>query len=427
MIPQTPSDVTKSPRTFIAWHRRLAFWVVILIVVLFVMLLHQAQLAKRQRKGNHLQPAVVVATAQKKDLPFYLTGLGSVVPTANVTVRTQITGTLLQVFFHEGQMVNRGERLAEIDPRPYQAALMQYQGQLTRDKALLANALLDLKRYQTLWKQDSIAQQTLNTQQSLVKQYQGAIQIDQGLIDATKINLIYCEITAPVSGRVGLRFIDPGNYVQTTDTNGIAVITALDPITIIFTLPEDQIPAVISSISSGNKLLVYAYNRQQTQLLAVGQLLAMDNEIDPSTGTVRLRGQFTNHNQQLFPNQFVNVRLLIHTLHNVVTLPTAAVQYDTTGSFVYVIGADDKVKVVPVTVGITIADETEIKTGIVAGQSVVIEGADNLADGMQVKLTTAQGKYLSRVQIKKSPIANFLAQLKCHWLGIKSCSWYQSA
>jgi len=341
--------------------------------------------SKNKRGGQPLP--VVTAKAFIKDVPVYLNALGGVTPTYSVTIHTQINGILIAVNFKEGQMVKKGDLLAQIDPRPYQAQLIQFQGQLQRDKALLANALIDLKRYQTLWKQDSVSQQVLATQQSLVEQDKGTVKIDQGQIDATKVNLIYCNITAPMDARVGLRLVDPGNYVQTSDTTGIAVLNMLNPITVIFTIPEDNIPQVLNKITSDKQLVVQAYDRQQTTLLDTGKVLTIDNQVDPTTGTVRIRAQFPNTKNQLFPNQFVNVRMLINTLHNVVMVPTAAIQYSAKGgSYVFIVNEDDTVKEQNVKIGITAGENTVVLSGLSAGETVVTEGADKLTDGAKVTL-----------------------------------------
>jgi membrane fusion protein, multidrug efflux system len=324
------------------WHRRLRWWLLILaIITIYVIYCYLAGWSANQKARDSQKAPVITAKAQVKDIPVYLTALGSITPTYNVTVKTQINGTLQQVLFREGQFVKAGDVLAQIDPRPYQAQLIQFEGQLTRDQALLANALIDLKRYQTLWKQDSISQQTLATQQSLVIQYQGAVQIDKGQIAGAKINLIYCRITSPVDGRVGLRLVDPGNFVQTSDTGGIAVINTLNPITIIFTIPEDNILDVQNKIYAGTPLAVDAYDRQQTTLLASGTVLTIDNQIDQNTGTVKLRAQFNNDQYHLFPNQFVNVRMLVNTIKQAIVVPTAAIQFSTKGKFVYLVNEDE--------------------------------------------------------------------------------------
>lgn len=372
-------------------YRQRRFWTALLAILLLLILVRACNIFLSNRNRNVPLPPVVLAQAVTKNVPIYLYALGSVTPTYSVTVRTQINGQLMRVLFKEGQMVKAGDLLAEIDDRPYQAQLTQNEGQYARDQAQLANALIDLKRYQVLWKQDSVAQQTLATQKALVKQLQGTLKLDEGLLQVAKVNLVYTKITSPISGRVGLRLVDPGNFVQTSDTNGIAVVNLLNPITVVFTLPEDNIPAVMQQINAKKTLTVDALDRQQNKLLAVGKLLTIDNQIDTSTGTVKLKAQFDNKQNQLFPNQFVNVRLLIQTLHNAIVVPTAAVQHSTTGNFVYIYNQDQTVSAKPVVTGVTFDDSTVITSGVAAGQSVVTEGADQLTDGMKVQDTSKLG------------------------------------
>lgn len=373
------------------FNERLSFWIgVLVIVMIWGGYRYWVGVSANQEHAAPSAP-VVLGNVSVTTFPVYLTALGNVVPTYSVTVKTQINGTLYAVYFREGQMVKAGDVLAQIDPRLYEAQLLEYEGQLIRDQALLENALIDLKRYKTLYKQDAVSQQTLATQESLVKQYRGTVQIDQGLIEATKVNLIYCRITSPVDGRVGLRLVDPGNLVQTADTTGIAVINTLNPITVIFTIAEDYIPDVLQKIYADTPLDVEAYDRQQNKLLATGKLLTMDNQIDPTTGTVKLRAQFPNSDNALFPSQFVNVKLLVKTLTNAVIVPTAAIQYTDKGSYVYVLNetaTKKTVRVAPITTGITTDDHTVILTGLTPGQSVVVEGADNLMDGSRVSIST---------------------------------------
>lgn len=329
---------------------------------------------------------VVTAMVERKTVPVYLNALGNVVATYTVTLKTQINGYLMSVLYKEGQFVKKGDVLAEIDDRLLKAQLMQYEGQLKRDEALLANALIDLHRYQVLWKQDSVSQQTLATQESLVKQYQGDVELDKGLIESTKVNLIYTRIIAPVDGRIGLRLVDPGNFVQTTDTSGLAVITTINPTTVIFTLPEDDIPSLLSQTLSKKTIPVKAYDRQQNRLLAAGTLLTMDNQIDTSTGTVKLRAQFDNKNNALFSNQFVNIKILADTLHNTSLVPTAAIQHGANGDFVYVVTAQSTVKSQPIITAMLTGDRTVIKKGLTPGERVVTEGADKLKNGVKVKV-----------------------------------------
>lgn len=339
--------------------------------------------------GAGQSQAVGVATAAPGDVAIALAELGTVTPLATVTVRTQIAGILTQVAFTEGQMVRRGDFLAQVDPRPYQALLDQNEGNLARDQATLANALLDLARYQKLNSQDSIARQTVDTAAATVRQDQGTVKADQAAIDTQKLNLIYCHITSPVDGRVGLRQVDQGNYVTTGDTNGIVVVTTLQPISVIFTLPEDSIPAVQKRIRAGATLPVAAWDRGDVAKLADGSLLTLDTQIDPTTGTVKARASFPNQDQALFPQQFVNAHLLVDTLHAPVLVPNAAVQRGSPGTFVYLVGADDTVSVRKVVIGPADSASTSISSGLAAGDRVVVDGADRLHEGAKVTVPAA--------------------------------------
>ncbi len=368
----------------VPFNQKTRFWIALLFVVLIIAGIQ----SYRAYKNRHpkVQPLpVVLAQTKTQDVPVYFFALGNVTPTYSITVRTQLNGILMRVLFQEGQMVKAGDLLAEIDDRPYQAQLVEYEGQYARDKAQLVNASLDLQRYQTLWKQDSISEQTLATQQALVQQLQGTLKLDEGLLQATKVNLIYTKITSPIDGRIGLRLVDPGNFVQTSDTNGIAIVNSLNPITIIFTIPEDNIPPVLKRINAHKTLQIEAFDRQQSKQLAVGKLLTIDNQIDTNTGTVKLKAEFQNDQNKLFPNQFVNIRLLLKTLHNAIVVPTAAIQRSSTkGNYVYVLNQDQTVSEKPVVVGVTLDDTTSIASGLTINQSVVVEGADKLTDGAKV-------------------------------------------
>jgi multidrug efflux system membrane fusion protein len=385
-----PPPGAPPPRWRWRWRgalRYLIFLVIALALILWLVLRSgpQAPPAGRFQTGGPMP--VGTATAEKGDMPVSLSGLGTVTPLAMVTVKTQINGQLIEVAFKEGQMVNKGDFLAQIDPRPYQVALEQAEGQLAKDQAALKNAEVDLTRYKTLVAQNSVARQTLDTQAALVQQDRGVVQADHAQVDAQKLNLTYCRIVALVGGRVGLRQVDAGNYVQTSDPNGIVVITQLQPISAIFTLPEDNLPVVTRRFRGGATLPVTAFDRSGAAKLGTGRLDTIDNQIDTSTGTVKLRAVFDNPDQSLFPNQFVNIQLLVDTLKGAVLVPNAAIQRGAPGTFVYVVKPDETVTAQPVTLGPGDDQRIVVTKGLEPGQIVVIDGADRLKDGAKVRVT----------------------------------------
>src|SRR5262245_23085168 len=341
----------------------------------------------RAGKGGDAGPIPVgTGVAEVGDIPIYLSGLGTVVPMRTVTVRSRVDGELVRVNFAEGQYVKEGELLAQIDPRPFQVQLDQAEGQLIRDEALLANARIDLERYRTLFKQDSIAQQQVDTQAALVRQYEGAVRADKAQVDNARLQLSYARITAPITGRLGLRQVDPGNIVHASDANGVVVITEVQPISVVFTLPQDNLQAVLARLKGSARLPVEAWDRAWRTKLASGELASVDNLIDVTTGTVRLRAKFANADLALFPNQFVNARMLLDTRRGVVTLPSAALQRGSQGSFVYVVKDDGTVSVRPVKLGPGEGERVAVESGVAAGERVVTDGMDRLREGAKVQV-----------------------------------------
>lgn len=346
--------------------------------------LAQAKWEGKAEQNANAPIAVAVATTTQGDLPVYLEGLGTVSALNTVTVRSRVEGELLRVLFQEGQEVQQGELLAEIDPRAFQVQLQQAEGQLHRDAALLKNAELDWSRYKTLLTQDSIAAQQVATQAALVQQYRGTVTIDKAQVANAQLLLSYCKITAPVSGRVGLRLLDQGNMVRANDSNGLVVITQTQPISVVFSLPEDNLPAIMQRWRANAQLTVAAYNRAGKTLLAKGKLMAIDNQIDATTGTVKLKAQFTNDQRNLFVNQFVNVKMQLDTLRGVTLVPTAAIQHGTIGAFVYVVNPEQTVSVRPVKLGQSVGETVAVLEGLTPKQTVVVDGADKLREGTAI-------------------------------------------
>ncbi|MCG6538268.1 MAG: MdtA/MuxA family multidrug efflux RND transporter periplasmic adaptor subunit, partial [Syntrophales bacterium LBB04] len=335
---------------------------------------------------------VTAATAQKSSLDVHLKALGTVTPVNTVVMKSQVSGQLVQIYFKEGQLIKAGDVLAELDARPFQVQLMQAEGQLARDEALLKNAETDLARYKQLQAQDSIAEQQAMTQEALVQQLRGTVKTDQGLVAGAKLQISYTKITAPVSGRVGLRQVDLGNMIQTSDSNGLAVVTQLQPITVVFSVPQDNLPAILKRQRAGIALPVYAYSQDDKSLLASGRLFAVDNQIDTTTGTVKLKALFENKANELFANQFVNVKLKVDTLIGATVIPTSAIQRGAAGTFAYVVGNDDVVAVRPLQLGPSEGEIAAVTSGLQPGELVIIVGGDKLRDGAKVELSKTEGK-----------------------------------
>ena len=392
-----PPTILPAERSQAPAGRRRWLWIAGIVVVALVVFLllprgkKDSAAAGKSEKGSAAARAVPVtaATAKTGDINVYVSGLGTVTAINTVTVRSRVDGQLVKVGYREGQFVHEGDLLAEIDPRPFQVQLTQAEGQKAKDEAALKNARIDLERYQVLIQQDAIPKQQLDTQAATVNQFEGAVKTDEGQVESARLNLVYSRITAPVSGRVGLRLVDVGNIVHATDPNGLLVITQLQPITVLFAIPADRLPAVQQQLATGRKLVTEAFDRELKMKIATGTLLAVDNQIDQTTGTVKIKSVFSNEKNELFPNQFVNARLLVDTIKGTVLVPMAAIQRSPQSTFVYVIKADSSVEIRPVDVQLTEGDDAAIRKGVTAGESVVIDGVDKLQPGSKVAVSGA--------------------------------------
>ncbi len=388
-----PSKRTPVPRE--RRSRRTWVWVIVIILAAGIAGLlyyqHRAAEEAQQAKANAgSRPIpVMTGTASTGDMGIYVEALGTVTPVYTVTVTSRVQGQIMEVNYREGQTVHKGDALLEIDPRPYQAALTQVEGQFAHDTAVLNEAHIDLDRYQAAFSRNAIAQQQVYDQQQTVQQDQGTVQNDQGLLDNAKVNLAYCHITSPIDGRVGLRLVDPGNIVQANSTTPLVVITQLQPITVIFSVAEDYLGEIEQQLRRGQKMKVDALDRTQEKTLATGTLLTLDNQVDTTTGTVKLKAIFDNKDNALFPSQFVNAKLLVETQHGDVLVPTPAIQRNSQQAFVYVIGTDHTATVRNVTVGATDNNLTAVQ-GVKAGEIVAINGFDKLQDGIKVQPRNGQ-------------------------------------
>ena len=408
------AEATDESRLKATWRAHWRIWLALVVVIAIIagviawaVLSAPANAPAAKGRGgfdpNARPLPVVAAPARKGNIDVRIDALGTVTPRNMVVVHSRVDGQLLGVGFREGQEVKKGEMLAQIDPRPFEVQLTQALGQMARDQAQLKNAQVDLERYRTLLTQDSISKQQVDTQEALVRQYQGAVQSDQGAIDNAKLQITYARIVAPISGRVGLRQVDPGNMVHASDANGLVTITQVQPITVVYPVPEDNVPRIFKRMQSGQEVAVEAFDRSGKNKLATGRLLTFDNQIDTATGTVKLKAEFPNQDAALFPNQFVNVRMAVETRQDVTLVPSAAIQRGAPGTFVFLVKQDQSVGMTPVKLGATEGENTEVQSGVDPGNLVVVDGADKLRDGSKVELVDPNARRAGQATPPKGP------------------------
>lgn len=400
--PENHSPKPSAPQAQKSGWKRALKWIVFALIVLALLVFtwrhfHTGKEAGQaggqgKRGGKNQVMPVQVKTLTSGDLNIYINALGSVVPRSSVVVHPRVDGELISVNFIEGQTVQKGDLLLQIDPRPYQVALTQAEGQLAKDQAALLSARQDLARYQSLVKEGSISRQQLDQQIALVNQAEGTLKSDQGQVSSARLSLSYCQVRAPVSGRLGLRQVDVGNIVRSSDASGVVVINQFQPIDVTYAIPEDQVQSVLKQVHAGNTLQVSALDRAQKNVLGSGKLRSLDNQIDPTTGTLKFKAEFANQANNLYPNQFVNVRMLVETQKNVTLLPSAAIQRGVKGTFVYVVNTDSTVNARPITLGAIDGDNTAVLSGVNVGERVVLDGADKLKDGGKVKVIDPNAK-----------------------------------
>jgi multidrug efflux system membrane fusion protein len=381
------NTTTRSVHHWHPWQKWLLIIAALLVIAYVTVVRPLTRSAGPARGGSSAVP-VTAEPARKADLNVRIVALGTVTPVSTVTVRSLVDGQLQKIFFTEGQLMEAGAPLAEIDPRPFEVQKEQAVALLARDQALLDNARLDLDRFRTLLSQDSVAKQQVDTQEALVRQYEATVKLDQAQIDTAALQLAYAHITAPIAGRVGLRLVDTGNLIHPSDANGIAVITQLRPITVLFAIPQDALPKVMTRFKTGEPMVVEAFDRDGRTLLATGKLVTVDNQIDPSTGTVKLRAEFPNTDETLFPNQFVNVQLIAEQIQGATVVATAAVQRSTTGTYVYLVADQKTASVRLVETGPSERGVIVVTKGLVPGDVVVTDGVDKLREGSTVELVS---------------------------------------